>query len=106
MDGDGTDRSDHGGYAPFEAQGSHTTRVISNEGSPQLQAPSLAARSCPWDFSAGYSMSVTKVAGLAAVALWIMVRIVLPTVDTSSRTPRRWGLVAPVSGLGVNRMFP
>jgi len=52
------------------------------------------------------SMSVMKVAGLAAVELWIRLRMVLPTVDTSSSAPRRWGLLMPVSGLGVNRMFP
>lgn len=38
--------------------------------------------------------------------LWIMLRMVLPTLDTSSSAPRSWGLVGPVDGLGVNRMFP
>ena len=54
----------------------------------------------------GYSISVMKIAGLAAVELWIMLRIVLPTLLTSSTAPRSCGLVGPDSGLGVNRMFP
>src|SRR5262245_19114814 len=51
-------------------------------------------------------MSVMKIAGLAAVALWIRLRIFRPLVDTSSIAPRSCGLVGPVSGLGVNRMLP
>src|SRR5215471_19417282 len=51
-------------------------------------------------------MSVIKIAGLAAVDAWIIVRRVLPISVTSSIAPSRCGLVGPVSGLGVNRMFP
>ena len=82
------------------------TDTVQDGGSLQLRAPSLASRPYPWGFSPYCSMSVMKIAELAAAELWIMLRMVLPTDDTSSRAPRSWGLVAPVSGLGVNRMFP